>query len=157
MFGKKDIPHGHERRQEPHTQLITGVHRAHTTWRLLRWLLFLAALLSIVCGGFLLTVKSAEVKCQYQTLKNDTEEAKNLAREHGQTVAAEMAQAFRNYWVLLVLIFAGMFTLFELFVHSRWKIYVIYAVMAIAAWIFVLYSLNLLELPEELVKAGAGG
>jgi hypothetical protein len=156
MFGKKqDAPE--PKRVVPHTQLIIGVHRAHTTWRLLRWLLFLTALLSIVCGGFLLTVRSAEVRCQYQTLKIDTDKIKEIANEHGRKMASDLADAFRRYWFLLVILFAAIFTFFELFIHSRWKIYVIYALMAIAAWVLVLYALNLLELPEELTRRAAGG
>ena len=157
MFGKKKNVPEHVKRVEPHTQLITGVHPAHTTWRLLRWILFLAALLSIVCGGFLLSVKSAEIKCQEQALNIGTEKIKEIAKEHGRQTARNFADAFRRYWFLLVILFAAVFTFFELFIHSRWKIYVIYALMAIAAWVLVLYALNLLELPEELVKAGTGG
>ncbi len=160
MFSKKkESPHEHEKRSCPHTQLITGMHAAHTTWRLLRWLLFLAALLSIVCGGFLLSVKSAEVRYQFQTLKIEKEAAEGVKVdiEQAKSIATTVATAFRKYWILLVLILAGIFTFFELFIHSRWKIYAIYAVLAIASWVFVLYAMNLLELPEELVKAGGGG
>ena len=155
----KDGHHHHEKRQAPRTQLITGVHAAHTTWRLLRWLLFLAALLSIVCGGFLLSVKSAEVKCQFQTLKIEKEKAEGVKVdiEQAKSIATSVAEAFRNYWILLVLILAGIFTFFELFIHSRWKIYAIYAVLAVASWVFVLYAMNRLELPEELFKAGGAG
>lgn len=150
IFGKKREPENHIKHREPHTQLITGVHPKNTTWRLLRWLLFLAALLSIVCGGFLLCVRSAEAQCRYQMLKIDFEQARSIA--------TDVAGAFRLYWVLFVLILAAVFTFFELFIHSRWKIYVIYGVIAFAAWAFVLYSLNLLELPiEELGRAGGGG
>jgi hypothetical protein len=157
MFGKKNDAPDPAQRVIPHTQLITGVHPAHTTWRLLRWLLFLAALLSIVCGGFLLSVRSAEVRCQYQSLNIDTEKIKEIAQEHGRKTASDFADAFRRYWFLLVILFAAVFTFFELFIHSRWKIYVIYALMAIVAWVLVLYALNLLALPEELTKAGTGG
>jgi len=140
------------------TQLITGVHAAHTGWRLLRWLLFLAALLSVVCGGFLLSLKSSEVQCQYQTLTIEPDDAKKFVEEHGSSIASKAASMFRSYWSLLVLMLAGVFTFFELFIHSRWKIYLIYALIAVAAWVFVLYSFNLLEIPEEIVKkAGAGG
>lgn len=160
MFAKKkETPHEHVKHKGPHTQLITGVHAAHTTWRLLRWLLFLAALLSIVCGGFLLSVKSAEVKYQYQALQIEKEEAEGIKVdiEQAKSIATTAAKAFREYWFLLVIALAAIFTFFELFIHSRWKIYAIYAVLAVASWVFVLYALNLLDLPENLRKAGGGG
>jgi hypothetical protein len=156
MFGNEARHADHDKRREPHTQLITGVHPAHTTWRLIRWLLFLAALLSIVCGGFLLSIRSSELRCEYERLKQhkmqidvDTKEVTNMA--------TQVAAAFRKYWILLVIILAAVFTFFELFIHSRWKIYAIYALLAIASWLFVLYSLNLLKLPEGLGKAAGSG
>ncbi len=139
--------------REPRTQLITGMHAAHTTWRLLRWLLFLAALLSMVCGGFLLAMKTADVQHEYQTLK-----VEKVDKEVFSSFAVGVANAFRQYWILLVIIFAAVFTFFELFIHSRWKIYVIYALIAIGAWVFVLYSMSVLNLPiEELRKGLSGG
>jgi hypothetical protein len=160
VFGKKKQPAGHMERKEPHTQLITGVHAAHTSWRLLRWLLFLAALLSVVCGGFLLTVKFAEARCEYQQMQIDGKQPTDskFDVEQAKTFVAQIASAFRKYWVLFVLILAAVFTFFELFIHSRWKIYAIYALIAVAAWVFVLYSFNLMDLPlNELPKAGGGG
>jgi len=141
-------PEKHIKPKGPQTQLRTGVHPSHTTWRLLRWLLFLAALLSVVCGGFLLSLKSAEMKCEYATLKIDAQQIKNIG--------ISVAEAFRQYWIILVIILAGIFTFFELFIHSRWKIYAIYAIIAFAAWIFVLYSLNRFKIPEELIKSSGG-
>lgn len=151
--------HGHEpeRHRGPQTRLITGVHPGHTSWRLLRWLLFLAAMLSVVCGGFLLSVRSSEVRCEYEILaaKPGYESLRAKAQSMGN-LATDVAAAFRKYWMLFVLILAAVFTFFELVIHSRWKIYAIYALIAVAAWIFVLYSLNLLKIPEELAKSGGG-
>lgn len=147
----------HERHRGPQTRLITGVQPGHTTWRLVRWLLFLAAMLSVVCGGFLLSVRTSEVKHEYEILsaKAGGEALKAKAESFGN-IATDVAGAFRKYWMLFVLILAAVFTFFELVIHSRWKIYAIYALIAVAAWIFVLYSLDLLKIPEELTKSGGG-
>lgn len=156
-MSSKEHESGHSKHMGPQTRLITGLHPSHTTWRLLRWLLFLAAMLSVVCGGFLLSVRTSEMKCEYEVLSTkpgyDSLKAK---AESVRNVATNVAGAFRKYWMLFVLILAAVFTFFELVIHSRWKIYAIYALIAVAAWIFVLYSLNLLKIPEELTKSGGG-
>lgn len=149
IFGKKKGPAGHFGRPGPQTQLITGASSGDTKWRLLRWFLFLAALLSVVCGGFLLTIHSVEKKVEYKALSIDAGQVRSIA--------LDVAAAFRQYWMLLVIIFAGVFTFFELFIHSRWKIYLIYGLIAVAAWIFTLYSLNMLDLPIEDLRKGIGG
>jgi hypothetical protein len=153
----KENEHEPGRHRGPQTRLITGVQPGHTSWRLLRWLLFLAAMLSVVCGGFLLSVRSSEVNCEYQVLaaRPGFESLRAKAQSY-RNVATDVAAAFRNYWMLFVLILAAVFTFFELVIHSRWKIYAIYALIALAAWVFVLYSLNLLKIPEELTKSGGG-
>jgi hypothetical protein len=114
-------------------------------------------MLSVVCGGFLLSVRTSEVKHEYEVLSaKATGEALKAKAESFGNIATDVAGAFRKYWMLFVLILAAVFTFFELVIHSRWKIYAIYALIAVAAWIFVLYSLNLLKIPEELTKSGGG-
>lgn len=151
MFGRKKGPKAFAAMKGPQTQLITGAHSGDTKWRLLRWFMFLAALLSVVCGGFLLTIHSVEKKVEYKALSIDIDvgQAKNIA--------LNVAAAFRKYWIPLIIVFAAVFTFFELFIHSRWKIYLIYALISIAAWAFTLYSLNMLELPIEELRKGIGG
>ena len=104
-------------------------------------------------------MRSSELRCEYERLKQQklNVDLEQVDFDKVTNNATQVASAFRKYWVLLILILAAVFTFFELFIHSRWKIYAIYALIAIASWIFVLYSLDLLSLPENLSKAGGGG